>query len=408
MTSKSILLMEGGPFGLIDETSTTRQLKIKIRLFSVLFPQVLISSSDFVESNKLWRVASQDRPIWEKGGSVAIYLANDVNNLKEYVERRLVPGRRAVDKGRVGRSLKTIIREARERLGVVENITPLVKFDVNEMRKMFKSNTLDAFREFGYADIANRLATHDDFYRGLVMEAVEHLPDSQAIGILERVNAYYYLSAATHHHATCAIQPRYATLYQEVFDKAFDPASSAFVTSISKERLEYFRYIKSLLQSTLEKLQIDINRLIDMDPEKFAELCSSKETKAFRRKFSNLVDKAEKETLGEKDAISTIEEFYEVFSNIVTVDIKNELNYRKYYKYSNKVLGILPVFSALIFALNFLVQGKDIPGIDLVKTVSAVEAIDTLVINPSIKRIYRTVSPMTLFYERYKEVSSEI
>src|SRR5262245_1419525 len=114
MTSKSILLMEGGPFGSTDETATTPKLMAKMRLFSILFPQVLISSSDFVESNKLWRAASRDRAIWGNGGSVAIYIANDVNNLTEYVEKRLVPGRRAVDKGKLNRSLKTIMGEAKD------------------------------------------------------------------------------------------------------------------------------------------------------------------------------------------------------------------------------------------------------------------------------------------------------
>ncbi len=82
----TIYLMEGGPLPGEGQTCDAQLLRTKIRIYSLFFPRILVSATDYVHSDLLHRAVEE--PLWDKGGTVAMALPNDVGSPDGYFDTR--------------------------------------------------------------------------------------------------------------------------------------------------------------------------------------------------------------------------------------------------------------------------------------------------------------------------------
>jgi hypothetical protein len=399
--SAPILLMEGGPFR-SDESALLQTLQLKIRLYSLLFARVVIAAADFIESEKLYQVALRDQLLWTRNGIVSIALPDDVTSLDAYIDARVVPGRRSVDRGRRGRKLSKIVSDAKRRSAAIGQFVPTLKFDVASTRRLFKQNTLDTLRRHGEPEIAKEVVHRTDFYRGLIMEKLENRPSAIAATILRHTNAYYYLSLAMQLHAGCALQRGYTGLGRVLVDGPLDREAGLFKELIGREGLDYFRFLQRLVTTACESMEVDASKILNLPDPEFVQLLHSPEAHRFRSRIALLLQSAKDKTISESKTLDTVEAFHEAFSAVTAKHAQRERKWQRGKLLAHRAVMALSICGTLSIA-TAISPSAIMPGTNLLTIIGGLA---TLILDPCLQRLYAAHAPaeLSLFVERYREV----
>ena len=400
-TDTPVLLMEGGP-SRGDATHLTKTLRTKMRLFSLFFGRVLVHSSDYIESTKLPRLAREESALWEKTGTVRILLPNDVGDLRDYVNRRVVPGRRPVDRGRrphgEPRDERLVARDAHATLAELPLSYATVTFDIDEMRRQFRANSIGSMRRAGLHRQANLFSRKKDFYRGLVLDAVEELPSASRSRVLSEVNGFYYMAAADQARSSCAFQRQYVPVFRDLFASHLD--AGALEELAADLDIEYWRFVQHITISALRQMEIPQRKLLSMDSERFAEIATSYAARRWRKKMRQLVTIAAAGSISEGDCDQSVELFLSAFSDAIVEAQEHDRAVGKRHEWEGRILGIVSLLSGLSVVQPSLPTG----GVPLLGLLGIGVSVDLL--RRMLKPVLRLTPgrELSLFADRWRTV----
>lgn len=399
--SKPILLMEGGPFR-DDVTIDPAVLRARVRLLTLFFPRVLISPSDFIESPSLHLVARSDQNLWTTG-SIEISLPDDVKSLEEYIDKRVVPGRPAVDRG-LGRPVTETRRDAEHAYEKIGEFIPCRSFSIRRTRNLFKENALDILVDVDRPDISDKLCNEEDFYRGLIMKELRSSQPHVIRKAMTAINAHYYWAHALEQGATIALQPRYIEYVEDIYGGVDAVNSREVLELLDRSVLSYLQSLERWCSELLSRLEVNIERLCVIEDQEFAELVRSENADRFRTKLHSLMTLV----ITGRASASDFADPVEVFNDLVESAIQNESDYLIRETKAKWSISIVAAAIGIPAAIESILAVHLLPYLLYLVAAGSVagSTIVALTENGPLMRIFERYRPaaLTLFSNRLREL----
>jgi hypothetical protein len=290
--------MEGGAWpGVLNvQTGDLERVRRKIRLYSLVYDQVAVSTGDYLQSDRLCEIAKLDHSLWGKEGPIRISCPN--RSLRAYREEKFDRNTRdPIWVGTPCKDMDEVLHRGRvdEKLGILTDLrTPLIGYDETIPKERLTKLAAQAARAAGLpGKIREKFEAggYNYFNRDrLVQETQSDSSDDAVRRFLGKMSSYYYLNGAATLNAECGGPPARLQTFNMVYEESVTHAGDRLLKLLPKDKQDLFTVIEGSVKMLFAVFGVPFENVSTKSPDDF--LRAHQEGKVFREVFWRLVEKA--------------------------------------------------------------------------------------------------------------------